>query len=152
MPFSKVVFLCIFFISQAVSGQSIPLFQYKKTDSLYSKINLDYEKNRILNENHLKPLFLKLLKLKKDNLKQVSFVHLGDSHIQADMSTKIIRTELQHYFGNAGRGLIFPYQLAKSNAPSDIIFDSNSNWKGSRLIKSRNSLWYKWFCYRIYRA
>ncbi|QOG90857.1 hypothetical protein HUE46_13070 [Flavobacterium columnare] len=135
MPFSKVVFLCIFFISQAVSGQSIPLFQYKKTDSLYSKINLDYEKNRILNENHLKPLFLKLLKLKKDNLKQVSFVHLGDSHIQADMSTKIIRTELQHYFGNAGRGLIFPYQLAKSNAPSDIIFDSNSNWKGSRLIK-----------------
>ncbi|OWP80522.1 hypothetical protein BWK63_10630 [Flavobacterium covae] len=135
MSFKKRVFLFIYFVLQTVSGQNISLFQYKKADSLYPKINLNLEKNIIINENHLKPLFLKLLKLKKDNLKQVSFVHIGDSHIQADISTKVIRTELQRYFGNAGRGLIFPYQLAKSNAPTDIIFSSNSNWKGSRLIK-----------------
>ncbi|MFK7060966.1 GDSL-type esterase/lipase family protein [Flavobacterium oreochromis] len=135
MSFNKVVFLFIFFVLQSVSGQNALLFQYKKTDSLYPKIDLDFEKNIIINENHLRPLFAKLLKLKDDSLKQVSFVHIGDSHIQADMATKIIRIELQHFFGNAGRGLIFPYQLAKSNAPSDLIFSSNSNWKGSRLIK-----------------
>ncbi|WP_375605162.1 GDSL-type esterase/lipase family protein [Flavobacterium davisii] len=135
MSFNKVVFLFIYFVLQPLLGQNVAIFQYKKTDSLYPKINLDFEKNSIINENHLKPLFFKLLRLKENDGKRVSFVHIGDSHIQADMSTKIVRTELQRYFGNAGRGLIFPYQLAKSNAPSDIIFSSNSDWKGSRLIK-----------------
>jgi lysophospholipase L1-like esterase len=63
------------------------------------------------------------------------FVHIGDSHIQADIETSVIRNELQKYFGNAGRGLVFPYQVAKTNAPSDIFSSSKNSWKNNRVAR-----------------
>jgi lysophospholipase L1-like esterase len=65
----------------------------------------------------------------------VNFVHIGDSHIQADMMTSVIRNALQNQFGNAGRGLVFPYQAAKTNGPNDYLFGSPYNWTSSRINK-----------------
>lgn len=63
----------------------------------------------------------------------VSIVHIGDSHIQADYFTSVIRNKLQQFFGNSGRGLVFPYQLAQSNSPPDITSTSNTSWTFNRL-------------------
>jgi len=101
---------------------------------------LDYSKNELVNSNALFPLLAKLYKIKHFSKENAVFVHIGDSHIQADLMTSVIRTELQSYFGNAGRGLVFPYQVAKSNAPWDIISSSKSGWKGSRLAKIDTSI------------
>jgi len=60
-------------------------------------------------------------------------VHIGDSHIQADFLSGVVRNNLQQFFGNAGRGLVFPYQLAQSNAPSDISSSSNTRWQFNRI-------------------
>ena len=46
---------------------------------------------------------------------RVSIVHLGDSHLQADELTDEVRQQLQRRHGNAGRGLVFPYRLARTN-------------------------------------
>jgi hypothetical protein len=93
-------------------------------------------KNYILNSEILNPLFEKLLQLKTaKNNQKVNFVHIGDSHIQADMMTSVIRNALQNQFGNAGRGLVFPYQAAKTNGPNDYLFGSPYNWTSSRINK-----------------
>jgi lysophospholipase L1-like esterase len=89
--------------------------------------------NRIENSSKLNSLFLKLYELSTGKRKKVNIVHLGDSHVQADHMTGYIRQKLRTKFGNGGRGLVFPYQLAKSNAPPDVLSNSNITWEFNRL-------------------
>jgi len=95
-------------------------------------IFIDYQNNKINNDYLLGPFFKKLQKLKKRKKGQLNIIHIGDSHIQADLICKVVRKGFQDYFGNAGRGLVFSHQLAKSNAPSDIFSSSNVDWKYNR--------------------
>ncbi len=61
---------------------------------------------------------------------------LGDSHIQADMSTAVVRREMQKKYGNAGRGLIAPLKMAGTNQPVDYkLSSSTSGWTTARLLK-----------------
>lgn len=89
--------------------------------------------NTISNLPGLDSFYAKLVRLKKEGKGTVRIVHIGDSHIQADLLTAPVRNQLQAYFGNAGRGLVFPYQLARSNAPPDIFSSSNTSWQYNRL-------------------
>ncbi|MCE1273126.1 MAG: GDSL-type esterase/lipase family protein [Chlorobiales bacterium] len=78
---------------------------------------------------------LKELKRKLERGQSVRIIHLGDSHVQADMMTRVVRRGLQERYGNAGRGLVFAYQLAGTNAPSDIESFSSIKWSATRLMK-----------------
>lgn len=89
--------------------------------------------NRLVNETALDSFYKKLEVLKKSGEGTVNIVHIGDSHLQAGSLTATVRKGLQSFFGNAGRGMVFPYQLAKSNAPDDIKASSNVSWKFNRL-------------------
>lgn len=89
--------------------------------------------NRIFNNTGLDSFYQKLYTLKKDTASTVSIVHIGDSHIQADFLSGVVRNEMQDFFGNAGRGLVFPYQLAASNAPDDISSSSSIRWQFNRV-------------------
>jgi hypothetical protein len=90
--------------------------------------------NRILNNGGLDSFYKKLYDLKSTGYGSVSIVHIGDSHIQADLMSAIVRNGLQDLFGDAGRGLVFPYQLAQSNAPDDISSYSNTQWQFNRAV------------------
>ncbi|MDE6123515.1 MAG: hypothetical protein K2F76_09750, partial [Duncaniella dubosii] len=48
----------------------------------------------------------------------VSIVHIGDSHVQADINTSTVRELLQYDFGNAGRGLVSPLKICGTNQPT----------------------------------
>lgn len=89
--------------------------------------------NRVFNSTALNSFYEKLFHLKKDSAGTVSIVHIGDSHIQPDFLSGVVRSELQQYFGNAGRGLVFPYRLALSNAPDDIVSSSETRWEYNRV-------------------
>ncbi|PZR29594.1 MAG: hypothetical protein DI535_02450 [Citrobacter freundii] len=89
--------------------------------------------NRIFNNSALDSFYQKLYQLKTDSDRVVSIVHIGDSHIQADFLSGTVRREMQDFFGNAGRGLVFPYQLAQSNAPDDLLSSSTIRWQFNRL-------------------
>lgn len=65
----------------------------------------------------------------------VSVVHIGDSHLQADMATAVTRARLQQIYGSAGRGLIIPFKLAGTNEPADYAMTSPDGWVTSRLLK-----------------
>lgn len=64
----------------------------------------------------------------------MNIAHIGDSHIQADILSGSIRQKLQLKFGNAGRGLIFPYRVAKSNEPASYKTVTNVTWDSKRNV------------------
>lgn len=66
----------------------------------------------------------------------VSIVHIGDSHVQADISTGTTRELLQYDFGNAGRGLIAPLKMSGTNQPNDYVFQSRNSWNPVKLMSS----------------
>lgn len=69
-----------------------------------------------------------------------NILHIGDSHIQADIMTSVVRRILQQEFGNGGRGCIAALKLAGTNQPYDYsITSSTKPYAKCRLAKhSRN--------------
>lgn len=67
----------------------------------------------------------------------VSIVHIGDSHVQADINTGIMRSLLQYDYGNAGRGLISPLKLSNTNQPFDYVFQSSGKWTANKLMSPK---------------
>lgn len=82
----------------------------------------------------------KLWELKQGKRKSVSILHIGDSHIQADFLSGTVRANFQTEFGNAGRGLVFPYRVAKSNEPWTYKTTAAGNWSSRRMLKAEPNL------------
>lgn len=101
----------------------------------YSFVNQD--KNEIENANVLRPFFQKLHEQRINGGRRISIVHIGDSHILGNFLTREVRTRLQMAFGDAGRGLIFPYKIAGTNGPQDYLIETNCRWQGSNCQRDR---------------
>ncbi len=93
---------------------------------------INYALNRIFC-GEIDAFYQKLQLLEKTKKGILTVVQLGDSHTQPDFISSVVRDAFQQRFGNAGRGMVFPYQLAKSNAPLDIVSSSTSAWEFNRL-------------------
>ncbi|MBX2870640.1 MAG: LysM peptidoglycan-binding domain-containing protein [Saprospiraceae bacterium] len=101
---------------------------------------IDLSVNTILNEAALHPFFERLKRLEAREVGKVTVVHIGDSHIQADLLTGRVRLLLQQRFGAAGRGFIFPYRLADTNSPLDLKSGTDAMWDYRRNIYDRSGL------------
>ena len=93
-----------------------------------------FSEDQIYNAKALGSFFQKLQNNESQNNRRINVVHIGDSHIQSDLMTNQIRKNLQQKFGNAGRGFIFPYQLARTNGSYNERFRSNRTWQSYRNI------------------
>lgn len=92
---------------------------------------LQQGENVIENAVYLEPLFQKMYRQRVEGGQKISIVHMGDSHILGNYLTQEVRIRLQQAFGDAGRGLIFPYKLAGSNGPRDYLIETDARWYGS---------------------
>jgi lysophospholipase L1-like esterase len=77
---------------------------------------------------------LKMDSLNDGKVQKVRILHIGDSHIQPDNLSGITRKKFQTTYGNGGRGLVFPYTLAKTNGPKDFMATSATAWSNSWII------------------
>ncbi|HLP18699.1 MAG TPA: GDSL-type esterase/lipase family protein [Chitinophagales bacterium] len=118
------------------SQDTVQLSVFKKYPFVHS------ERNEIVNAGALDGFFEKLLQQKKQNSRRVSVLHIGDSHIQADMITAPLRTGFQKDFGNAGRGLVIPLRVSGSNEPFSYKISSNLKWFGKRCVYVSDTLHY----------
>lgn len=66
----------------------------------------------------------------------VSIVHIGDSHLQADVASARTRTLLQNHYGSSGRGLIVPLKLAHTNQPFDYAITSDCRLVTASLMRT----------------
>lgn len=89
------------------------------------------ENNTIENAAYLEPLFRKMFQQRVGGGRKIVVAHIGDSHTLGNFMTHEVRRRLQNAFGDAGRGLVFPYKLANSNGPRDYLIETDVNWYGS---------------------
>lgn len=108
----------------------IKIFSKKIVLGLIFSLSQSIIAQNITNSKSLKPFIQKL----KENQSVSHILFLGDSHIQADWLTSYLREKFQNKYGNAGRGIVFPYALANSNGPEDFTSTSNQTWENFRLV------------------
>ncbi len=99
---------------------------------------IDEKSNRIQNVETLTPFYEDLYHLKSENKSQVILLHIGDSHIQADIISGTTRALLQEQFGNAGLGLSFPGRAARTNESPLIYSSAKGEWEINKISYSQN--------------
>ena len=122
--------LTYLFISISLLGNS-QAGDYYLSIKHYPFIN--YKENRILfpgDSNYFESLYQKLDSIVIYGEGKLNIVHIGGSHIQADVYTHQIRKRLQllQYDMNGGRGLLFPYNIANTNNPSNYKVTYTGEW------------------------
>lgn len=133
-------FLALFFVS--FSFAQIDSLEVNEIDSLIveqsfisaDSIHTSFKNTGIYNADLLENFLYKLKDLETNKNRKINIVHIGDSHIQADLMTDMLRQKFQARFGNAGLGFAFPHSLAKTNGSSHLRFSSNGNWNSLRNI------------------
>jgi lysophospholipase L1-like esterase len=68
--------------------------------------------------------------------RKLNFYHIGGSHLQADIYTHDIRTYLQTRWSDlpGERGLVFPFDLARTNNPWNYVFTSPNSWRSYKSV------------------
>jgi hypothetical protein len=127
--------ILLLFFSGCLYGQTLDSSAYKKF--LFIKKALNSIEN---DSNSLDSFYEKLYLLEQKKNKRVNITHIGDSHIQADNFSGLLRQKLQLKFGNAGRGTVYPYRAAKSNEPGSYKSFTNVPWDYKRNVFYDNPL------------
>ena len=113
----------------------------QRIDFTYKTYGLEVDADNVIqNAGHLDAFFELLYQLKQKNEGKVNIVHIGDSHIQADYMTSIIRRNFHKHFGNAGRGLIVPLRVARTNEPNNFKTTSEVAWNSRRCVQQEPQL------------
>ncbi|HEX8039443.1 MAG TPA: hypothetical protein VF490_09830, partial [Chryseosolibacter sp.] len=107
----------------------------QRVDFTYKTYGLEVDADNVIqNVSYLDDFYEKLYQLRLTNHGKVNIVHIGDSHIQADYLTSVVRRSFHRDFGNAGRGLIVPLSVAGTNEPNNFKTASNTSWKSKRCV------------------
>ena len=96
--------------------------------------NFEPYQNVIQNDKALKQIFEKLYQLEQTKQGKVRIVHIGDSHIQADLFTAVMRMRFHQVFGNGGFGFTFPYSLANTNNSAPLRFTGSGGFSSARNL------------------
>lgn len=97
-------------------------------------VEVTFSSNDFHNVNALLPFYEKIYQLEQSKSGKINIVHIGDSHIQADLFTAKIRNLFQQSYGNAGFGFTFPYSVAKTNNSAPIRYSASGNFQSFRNL------------------
>jgi lysophospholipase L1-like esterase len=101
---------------------------------------LNLEANQLIfpgADNALEKLFAKFDQILFTGKGQAQVIHIGGSHIQADMWSDRMRQRLQHFFPGteATRGMIFPFNMAHTNNPYNYHTEYTGTWEACRNVQ-----------------
>ena len=132
--FFFVLFLSAF-LGNLLFAQTKNAEKYEAAYALF-----DTTKNEILfpeGDASFTPLFEKLDTLVFQGKGKVRILHVGGSHIQADVISGRIRENFitKYPSSDAGRGFVFPYSVAKTNTPSTYSAKYKGVWDMSKNVQ-----------------
>lgn len=125
----NLTFSLLFSITNLAWAQDTIAFSLKQSFDF-----IQQDANIIQNSVTLSEFYERLYQLKKLKKSTVNILQIGDSHIQADFLSGTVRKLLQLEFGNAGRGLIFPGRVGRTNESGSIHSSSSGLWDAKRII------------------
>jgi Lysophospholipase L1 and related esterases len=124
---------CLFLLAPALSGQqaprSVPEYSFTR-----------FGENRMVfagDSSAFEAFFCKMDSLSAGVRCNLRILHLGDSHVQGGTMTRQIRNDFFGMFPemDGGRGLVFPFQAAKTNTPSSFKVRREGEWVASKNIQ-----------------
>lgn len=131
-----ILFLLIYISFLGCSQNQIKKDTVKFNFDTLQFINI--QKNKFLfaeNNLQLKSFYEEFKQTIDDKKEKMSILHIGDSHIQANISTNQIRNKFSEAFNlKVGRGIMFPHWIAKTNNAADISTPFTGNWQRCRNI------------------
>jgi len=71
----------------------------------------------------------------KAKSQKITIAHFGDSHVQLDHFPSKTRSVLQKKYGNAGRGMCFPFSIAKTYSHTDLSSRFYGQWTTANSIQ-----------------
>jgi LysM repeat protein len=92
--------------------------------------------NSIQNVETLEGAMNKLNRVATNSDSNFVVAHFGDSHIQGDNFSGVIRNNLQQAFGAGGEGILFPYSACKSFGPKNLTTTISGIWNYATLLKN----------------
>ncbi len=103
---------------------------------------IHYDKNIIKfpgDSTDFEHLFSKIDTLILDGKGKIRIVHIGGSHIQADIYSGRMRERLQTFYPglNGGRGSVFPYRISKTNTPKSYTVHYTGKWQSCRNVEQK---------------
>lgn len=105
-----------------VSAQ--PVYDFPYAVPQYDFINYNIDRLNFPSDSaYMTGFYEKLDKLIFDGVGKINIIHIGGSHVQADIVSGRLRERLATFHpGNKGsRGLIFPYKVAGTNNPGNYF-------------------------------
>lgn len=109
---------------------------------------VDLEANTLYyagNSEEFESFFSRLDSVYNGRKDKLHIMHIGGSHIQADLYTNKLRTYLQNMneVATSQRGFVFPYHLAHTNNPLNYRVEANNElWEGYRCsVSYHESTW-----------
>lgn len=135
----KLVLLLLLWVFHGIYLFSQPIYPYVKIDTLNFA---QFDKNELVfsqDTSLLMPFFEKFNSVVTSGEGNINIVHIGASHVQAGTFPHRIRKNLLEIFpaSVAGRGMIFPYSVArKSNNPADYKVSSSTTFELIRNVYS----------------
>ena len=95
--------------------------------------------NSIQNKETLASTMEKLKSEKNNADSGFVVVHFGDSHIEGDFLTGVIRKNLQEVFRSGGEGILFPYSVCPVGyGPQSLKTTLTGNWDCASIRKNPN--------------
>lgn len=106
---------------------------------------LNREQNRLImptDSSAFNRLFETMAKMTAYGTGYLHILHLGDSHIQADVFSGELRKQFLKFVpgSQAGRGIVFPYKVAHTNGPNDYKVTYNGLWVWGRNIQRNGTM------------
>ena len=107
---------------------------------------INYQSNQIQipgkDSTRLNTFFQRLDSLFSFKTGRLNIMHIGGSHVQADMFSNQVRRNLDRINGDfrPSRGYIFPFSVAKTNNPSNYIVKYKGIWKSARNVQKNREV------------
>jgi lysophospholipase L1-like esterase len=122
---------------EKINTYKIDLPEYKFIDYTSNVIQIPGEDSSVI-----KAFYQKIDKLLKNEEGQINILHLGGSHVQADMFSHQVRNDLDmiNFRFQTPRGFIFPYSVAKTNNPANYKVRYTGRWESARNVQSKRKV------------
>ena len=126
--------LSFFGIAQENDSLLVPIDSVAFDVPVVDSIDVIFSGNDVQNVSAVSAFYEKLYQLEQTKQGKINIVHIGDSHIQADLFTAKIRSQFQSVFGNGGFGFTFPYSVVKTNNSAPIRYSASGSFQCFRNL------------------
>lgn len=134
----STLLLQLFFFFAAPAELPAQSYEYPYEIDQYDFVRYDLNRFEFFNDSTpFMEMFRKFDRLLLRGDGQLSVVHIGGSHLQADVYPDRIRKRLQTFQPglNGGRGFIFPYRVARTTNPSNFKVYYSGKWTACRNVE-----------------